>query len=647
MVEKISFYDIKLHSPHKDVVVVKGSEAECDPIPIEGAVKLSINQNMHLKKVKLALIGEFSVAFFQRDERGDIKEQVVEKFITLKVDWENLLINDQGELDIGNYGDIPIKSYKLKKHNNTHHSSGARPKFERAQSVQHFEDSAQSSIKLPNSGVDGTPFKNQSSHHSFLLPKGNYSLPFRAVLPTNICETVEGLTIGKMLYRFESSIQKGMFEKPITKYRYLRIFRSLHPTSLALTDNVDINNTWPGKVDYRVYLNKKGIAVGTTIPIKVLIVPLVKGLKLKRITAEIIEHHHISYLTGKSPEFEQIYGSQQIMGKLDDSTLMKDMWDLHCHFKVPNNLKEITQSCTLNHGLIEVKHRIRVVIQIKNPDTGTVSELRAHLPIHIYVSSNIGHVYGSHIEIDQQYGLFNVIKAKDDAIFKKDRIHSSTNSNTNSISSSPAMSPNISSTNLAIGPSSAPEQAHLQTAIRNAFLPTDIFHALEQDQMAGDEDEEEDELDNLAAPPLYEAAKFDKVFDILSPKSPIEQLGIEYFDIPRKSSKEQLNSPSLDAGLLNRIPSYNEAVDDDEELGKNDPAPGYDNYPNYSSSGGSSINLNKSHSIGSLQAALDNGNQSNSSFTPSLSSSVEQRMPHHSRTKSHPFKLHLPKGKKK
>ena len=119
MVEKISYYDIKLNSPHKDVVLIKGNETECDPIPFEGAVKLSINQNMHLKKIKLSLIGELSVGFFQRDDKGNVTGQVVEKFVSLKVDWNNLLIDDQGEIDIGQYGDMPVKVHKLKKHHNS------------------------------------------------------------------------------------------------------------------------------------------------------------------------------------------------------------------------------------------------------------------------------------------------------------------------------------------------------------------------------------------------------------------------------------------------------------------------------------------------------------------------------------------------
>lgn len=663
MVEKVSFFDIKLNSPHKDVVLIKGNESECDPILFEGAVKLSINQNMHLKKIKLCLIGEFSVGFFQRDERGSIKEQVLEKFIPLKVDWNNLLIDDQGEIDIGEYGDLPIKSYKLKKHNHNHHghekrSNEKRPKYQRAKSVHQFDDGAQSSIKLPTSGLDGTPFKNQSSNHSFLLPKGNYSLPFKVVLPTNICETVEGLSIGKMLYKFESSIHKGMFDKPITKYKYLRIFRTLPPTSISLLDNIDITNSWPGKVDYRVYLKRKGIAIGSNIPIKIMIVPLTKGLKLKRITAEIVQHYHVNYLTGQSPEFEQVCGTQQIMGKLDQSTLMQDRWDLNCYYKVPNNLKEITQTCTLNHDLIQVRHRLRVIIQIKNPQGGTISEMRANLPVNVYVSGSVGHVFSNHIEMDQQHGQFNAITAKDDAVFKKDRINSTVNSLASSTANSPGMSPNVSTSNLALSSTSVPDATQIQAALRNAVFPNDFDEALE---MEDEQDEYDEELDNLAAPPLYEAAKFDKVFDINSPKSPVEQLGGEYFDLARASSREMASSPPIDVASLNRIPSYNEAVEEDDEGGF-ELAPGYDDTSSEASSN-INLNLNKSHSVGSLSMAMaalntntsqslsqslnkSKGSSSNSSSNPGSRHNSITNATLHNRHKSH-FKLHLPTAKKK
>lgn len=566
---KISYFDIRVNSPHKDLIVIKGNENECDPILLEGRVKLSVNQNIHVKKVKLSLIGELSVTFFEKDENGVVTSHILEKFVTLKVDWDNLLINDEGTIILGSYGDKPVKSYKAGKlqahsHLEEMKESRPRPTFDRTKSQPNLSKAHKKeapTIKLPTSGIDGTPFKNSSSHHSFLLPNGNYSLPFKVVLPTNICETVEGLAVGKLLYKFEASIQKGMlFDKPMIRSKYMRFVRTLHPNSLSLVDNIDIVNTWPGKVDYKVYLNKKGVAIGSTIPIQVLIVPLVKGLSLKKITTEIVQHYHVNYLEGKSPEFEQIFGHQLVMGPLDQHILNQDSWNLTCHFKVPNSLKEITQTCLLNNDLIQVRHRLRVTIQIRNPG-GHTSELRANLPITLYISSTIGHVYGHHFEIDNHHGLFNVIKNKDDALFKRDKLNT------------PMVSPSITPL---VSPDITPRHS-----------PT--LFPLE------DNLDEEDELENILAPPLYEESKKDKIYDITSAKSPIEQLGTSYFDLPRSNS--EIMSSLLDLNVLSKVPSYFEAVEDDNDSG--DLAPSYDNsFDNSSQS--SLLRLSKNASSSSL-----------------------------------------------
>lgn len=568
---KITYFAIKVTSVHKDLILIKGNENECDPIIIEGSVKMSINQNIHVKKVKLTLTGQLSVNFFQQTPAGTVTSQIIEKYVTLRVLWDNLLIDDMGEIIVGSYGDKPIKQSKLST------ATPQRPNFERSLSHSTLMNNNEksSSIKIPTSGIDGTPFRDCNSSHSFLLPQGNYSLPFKIVLPTNTCESVEGLSIGRLLYKFEASIQKGFFDKPLTRTKYLRLVRTLHPNDLNLTQDVDITDTWPRKVDYKVYIPKKGIALGSNVPIRVLIIPLTKGLKLKRIMAEIVQHFHVDCLEAKSPEFEQVFGTQKVMGTLRDDENTSDKWDLTCYYKVPNNISEITQTCLLNHNLIQVRHRLRVSIQIKNAE-GYSSELRANLPITVYISSNIGHVFGHKFEIDPQHGGFNIIKGKEDALFKRDKVFSVTNS--------PLVSP--------IG--SSRQTPVMSPLVSPSLAPFSI-----------DDNLEEDELDNSAAPPVYELAKNDKIYDMTSPKSPIEQLGTSYFDLPTTTRP---NPIELDPNALTHLPSYNEAEEDDNETeNEYELAPQYEHDLPYT--------LQKNHSMPFL------GQDLNSQGTNSRSSS--------------------------
>lgn len=661
----LALFEIKLKSPHKDLIFVKGNENECDSIPFEGSIKLSTPEDMHVKRLKLSLIGEYHVEFFERDSNRQIVDQIFERNCVLKVDWNNLLTDAEGRITYGNYGENFTKLSKLLKKqansrnasvtnldkinsasnspNHSHagsisnldqlfnpqtgstnnppantsqpptppHSSSVvseRPIFARTKSQpslsKHHANPASKIIKLPKSGIDGTPFKNQlgSSNHSYLLPKGNYNIPFRVYLPTNTCETVEGLNPGKILYKIECSIERGRFEKVFQKAKHIRIVRTLHPQNLNLLESIDINNTWPGKVQYNVSLPKKGIAIGATIPIHILVVPIAKGLKLKSLNAVLVQHYHVAHTEGRSPEFEELFG-KQTLAIPDRDKLSLDQWNVKTHFKVPDNLKDLTPTCDLKNNTIQVKHRLRISIQLKNKE-GHVSELRANLPVYVYISANIGYTIGKHFEIDPHSSTFVPVSDKEDLLFKKDK--KDTTKPTSSGIKSNSQSPNLSAT-----------------------------EDLPQVNEGADEDEDIDDNDldlEDSAPPLYEKHKFDKIYDLSLPQTPLEQFRSQsvansplgsahgsyanissYFDIPGnhsnlnidsalssrnsrtslatdmgginvtdysdpllKFSKSPLLSPNLDLNTLLKVPSYDQAVDDDDEEGAEDLAPSYD-----------------------------------------------------------------------
>lgn len=766
-VKDLSLFEIKLKSHHKDLILVKGNEYESDPIPFEGSVKLLIPQDMHVKRIRLCLVGELNVEFFERDENRVIVDQVYDRLCLLKTEWTNLLTNAHGEVKYGNYGDtfIPFNKLesKLKKQlvnskptskNGSRNSSrngsvvsldatkqqssgntspsnrspshsqstllsniqdvptqdtentsaapnasdvsspsdkdrsnsfsqasnllkppshtSARPAFIRTKSqpspnkLPSQKDS--SIIKVPKSGIDGTPYENlkTSSYHSFLLPKGNYNLPFKVNLPANVCETVEGLNPGKVLYRMDCIIERGRFEKVFHKTKHVRIVRTLHPQNLNLVESIDINNTWPGKVQYNVSIPKKGIALGSSIPIHILIVPIAKGLKLKNISGVIVQHYHVQHSEGRSPEFEELFGKQSLsIG--DPSTFPLDQWNIKSHFKVPENLKSITQSCDLKNNIVQVKHRLRISIQLKNKE-GHVSELRANLPVCVYISANVGHVIGRHFDVDHHHGTFTPVNDKEDILFKKDRDRQHSKDNTANPQSPPAI-----------------EENHDITA---------------DDDQDAEDDEDLDRADD--APPLYQQHVFDKIYDSSLPQTPLEQFRSQsmasspvgsarpsmqnvqsYFDIPRNidSYLDSSNStpgvtsttdsapgsgpnsnpisasnsfsnltvpnspnagtydhnqflsllangksrgrsgyasgarsPNLDINVLLKVPSYDQAVDDDDDDDTNeDLAPSYDD---------GNPSLSKSVSIASMA------------------------IPSHSKTNQHHYHLSLPKTPK-
>lgn len=578
----IALFDIKLHSPHKDLILVKGNESECDPIPFEGSVKLSVPHDMNVKKIKLNITGEFNVEFFERMPSGMISDQVYDKLCVLKVEWGNLLTNEEGEIKFGNYGDKFVKMHKLhdaikKTHPKSHgghrltlsasftdvqeaDGSGSnsleRPTYFRTKSQPSLNkiNLSGSLVKLPKSGVDGTPFKQYktTSNNDYLLPQGNYRLPFKCYLPANTPETIEGLKCCSLLYKLECIIERGRFEKSIHTAKHIRIQRTLHPDNMNLSDSIDIDNNWPNKAQYSVGLKRKGIAIGSTITVKLMVIPIAKGLKLKGMSGVIVQRSHTAHSHGVSGDLEELIG-KQTMSIPDSNSLSADRWDVKSTFKVPSSLKELTQTCDLKNNIIQVKHRLRIAVQLKNQD-GHVSELRANLPVCIYLSPNTGYPVGRKYEISTQ-GYLTAHDEKQDILFKKVRNDSAVNSTPHS-----------------------PE-----------VLSAD-----------NDDDDEIDsnELDRTDnAPPMYQQHVFDKIFDISSPQSPLEQLRMQsnnstplnslpgsmvnitsYFDIPKEIESRvssPMKSPTFDVMSLSKVPSYTQAIDDYDD-DQNELAPTYD-----------------------------------------------------------------------
>ncbi|RCK60672.1 Arrestin-related trafficking adapter 5 [Candida viswanathii] len=650
----LALFDIKLKSQHKNLLLIKGNESEVEAVPFEGSVKLSLNEDIHLKKISLCLTGEFYYEYMDKVT----KEQFLDRLCVLKIDWNNLLTDENGHVVFGNYGDSTIPMYKLKNlksgtgsgiHTPGNLSPGpssgfnsgtatpTRPTALRTKSTPIFlkdKDFAQPPkiLKIPKSGIDGTPFKDMpaSAHHSFLLPKGNYSLPFKVFLPANVPETVEGLPLGTILYKLQCNIERGRFEKSANLNKHVRIVRTLHPQNLNLCDSIDVDNTWVGKVQYNLCMNKKGVPVGASIPIDVTLVPVMKGLSLKGIHGCIVEHYHAEVGPDRSPEYERIIGKQELQIPNTDE-LPYEKWQFRTHYKVPDNLKKICQSCDIRGGMVVVKHRLRLGIQLRNPG-GHVSELRANLPICVYISANSGHVVGRHYDVDNHHGTFQLDYLKEDCLFKKDK---------GETHHSPAGTP----------------------------AETDAEHPQGGDSDSEDEDEDLDR--NEAAPPLYEKHVFDKIYDMNLPQTPLEQFRSQqatplhsnansssdvagYFDIPITQALENnlkktlAQTPMFDMENISHIPSYTEALDDDDESDQIDEfAPEYSDSSSSASGATSPMNimLPKNQSTGHLRIPFKGSSAPSAKSgsttrldkmsldSRSLSPSVKSRFSFHSRKK--------------
>ena len=60
----------------------------------------------------------------------------------------------------------------------------------------------------------------------------------------------------------------------------LRIIRTLTSDAVELSETIAVDNTWPNKVEYSLSCPTKAIAIGSSTPITMTLVPLLKGLQL-------------------------------------------------------------------------------------------------------------------------------------------------------------------------------------------------------------------------------------------------------------------------------------------------------------------------------------------------------------------------------
>lgn len=406
---RLPVFEIRLNGDHKDIVLIKGNEYECENIPIEGSVRLELSEDTLVKRIKLSLVGEYNVEFYERDSHGFIIDSLIERLCVLKVNWANLLALADGSFLFGNFGDDITKYARLKdmEKRNPHGLAAA------------------SSDSLVSAGAhtvnpyvlrNGLPFRNQQdqSQQHYILPKGVYEFPFNVCLPSDTPESVEGLRCGEISYRLNCTLERGRFGKSIKSSRHIRLLRTLHPLSMNLIDNIDITNMWPGKAQYNVQLAKKGMPLGSTVPLTFLIVPIVKGLQLESLDAEIVQHYSTRHLKGKSPVFEEILGKQSL--EFDASKFEMDKWEISTNYMVPESMNKITQTCIIKNDIILVKHRLRLTIVIKNKE-GYSSELRANLPVFLYVSPHVGQVLARHYSIDPKDNSFVHDRKKDYILF--------------------------------------------------------------------------------------------------------------------------------------------------------------------------------------------------------------------------------------
>lgn len=232
-----------------------------------------------------------------------------------------------------------------------------------------------------------------SSSGSTTLQAGNYEWPFELQLPGNTAESLEGFRQASITYKLKATIARGKFAHDLHAYKRLRIVRTLDPSALEFVHSMSVENIWPDKIDYSIVVPQRAVVFGTTLLLETRVSPLLKGLEMGDITIKLAEYHDI--VSGhKGREFHDdrvvsnwtvpVSREEHWNDMIDDTG--QEGWVVRTPLDLPRKLGPCLQSANV-HG-IKIRHKLKVVVALKNPD-GHTSELRATLPVTIFISPNM------------------------------------------------------------------------------------------------------------------------------------------------------------------------------------------------------------------------------------------------------------------
>ncbi|EEH45027.2 uncharacterized protein PADG_08669 [Paracoccidioides brasiliensis Pb18] len=237
-------------------------------------------------------------------------------------------------------------------------------------------------------------FKDAGKGKMESLPAGNYEFPFDIILPGSLPESIEGLRDTWITYRFKGEIGRK-YAKDIVVRKPLRIIRTLDPSALELSHAMSVENVWPNKIEYSISTPSKAIIFGTSVRVDFRIVPLLKGLVIGTISTQLVETHDF-VLNPDDPEALQvshkstkvIFNESYTLGEQDksqDPDGAIEGFECCRIFNLPKSLSKCLQDTDTNG--IKIRHKLKFRVQLQNPD-GHTSELRAGLPVSIFISPN-------------------------------------------------------------------------------------------------------------------------------------------------------------------------------------------------------------------------------------------------------------------
>ncbi|OBA22261.1 hypothetical protein METBIDRAFT_27733, partial [Metschnikowia bicuspidata var. bicuspidata NRRL YB-4993] len=379
-----SLFEIRLKNLDHDVIVFKGSEHTAASAFVSGKIVFSVTEPITVKKITLKLYGTLRLRWPETHKsqanRPTKFDKKVYEFAWDSNDFSKYLSNMYTNSSAT--GNANTHGHSLKGSTTSLKNLGMSLRSISSTSLSHLSNA-------PGHGSHSSSSSNITGKGNHILVQGNYEIPFQAILPGDMPESVEGLPGANIVYKFEAQIERGKFHNPMITKKHARVVRTMTTDAAELSETMAVDNTWPKKVEYSLSVPSKAIAIGSGTPVSMMLVPLLKGLQLGEIKMTLVEMYSFVGYSPPPHTSERVVCEKIVPAPTEnDPNYQMDKWELTTFLKVPPNLSKCTQDCDIQTHL-KVRHKLKFVIGLKNPD-GHTSELRASLPVQLFISPFVG-----------------------------------------------------------------------------------------------------------------------------------------------------------------------------------------------------------------------------------------------------------------
>ncbi|KAI9792500.1 MAG: hypothetical protein M1833_001079 [Piccolia ochrophora] len=219
-----------------------------------------------------------------------------------------------------------------------------------------------------------------------ILQAGNYEFPFEHEFSGNTKESVEGLLGSWVSYRLKATIERGLMLPNVLARKHVRVVRTLAESDTEIINPSSVEGSWVDKCHYQISTPSKAVIFGTSIPITIKLVPLVKGIRARAMEVSVQEqqdffsreHRRHRAVRGIMVEEWKVEGEAETINEQG-----QEGWLMQKSLPLPTTLKRCLQ--TVDAMGIRLQHVVRFDLQLINPDEHQ-SRIRCRLPIHIFLS---------------------------------------------------------------------------------------------------------------------------------------------------------------------------------------------------------------------------------------------------------------------